>query len=250
MPQVGSSWAQARRPGSSCSAAHRSQAARLRLACSGSSPTRDRIRGPVDSAGLAIAPPQPRKALIGHAVTALMVASAAPVSRGVRGLTVAGVGALLVAGAVFVWLRQNPTWDPTVVVPYEHFAIVSVVSLLAFGLALMLALAALQIAQYRVLFLALGFMAMGGVFAVHGISTPGILKSGPEAHYAGAVVGISAYLSLFVPAGFFAASYTGVTASFERRLPFSPAGWLVVVLATALGLYLALALADTELLAR
>jgi putative nucleotidyltransferase with HDIG domain len=178
-----------------------------------------------------------------------MVASAAPVVKGVRGLTVAGVGALLVAGAVFIWLRQNPSWDPAVVVPYQHFAIVTVVSLLAFGLAFMLALAALQIAQYRVLFLALGFMAMGGVFAVHGISTPGILKSGPQAHYAGAVVGISAYLSLFVPACFFAASYTGVTATFERRLPFSPAGWLVVVLATALGLYLALALADTELLA-
>jgi hypothetical protein len=167
-----------------------------------------------------------------------------------RRLTVAGVGALLVAGAVFIWLRQNPSSDPALVVPYQHFAIVTVVSLLAFGLALMLALAALQIAQYRVLFLALGFMAMGGVFAVHGISTPGILKSGPEAHYAGAVVGISAYLSLFVPACFFAASYTGVTASFERRLPFSPAGWLVVVLATALGLYLALALADTKILAQ
>src|SRR3989442_2819218 len=120
MPQVGSAWAQARRPGSSCSAAHRSHARRLRLTCSGSSPTRDRIRGPVDSAGLAIAPPLPRKALVGHAVTAFMVAPAAPLARGVRRLTVAGVGALLVAGAVFVGLRPNPSPGPAVVVPYQH----------------------------------------------------------------------------------------------------------------------------------
>ena len=186
----------------------------------------------------------------GGAVTAFVVAPAASVARGVRGLTVAGMSALLLAGAVFVWLLRHPASDLSLVVPYYHFTIVTVVALLAFGLALMLALAALQIAQYRVLFMALGFMAMGGVFAVHGISTPGFLKSGPAAHYAGAVVGISAYLSLFVPACFFAASYTGLTTTFERRLPFSPAGWLVVVMATALGLYLALALADTKLLAQ
>ena len=167
------------------------------------------------------------------------------------GATVAvGLGALLVPAAVFVWLLGNPGSDPRLAVPYDHFAIVSAVSLLAFGLALMLAVAAVQIAQYRVLFLALGFMAMGGIFAVHGITTPGILKTGEAAKYAGGVVGISAYLSLFFPACLFAASYTGVTAAFERRLPFSPAGWLIVVLATALGLYLALALADTQLLAR
>jgi len=161
-----------------------------------------------------------------------------------------GLGALLIPAALFLWLLGHPASDPRLAVPYDHFAIVSGVSLLAFGLALMLAVAAVQIAQYRVLFLALGFMAMGGIFAVHGITTPGILKTGVAAKYAGGVVGISAYLSLFVPACLFAASYTGVTAAFERRLPFSPAGWLVVVLATALGLYLALALADTELLAR
>ena len=126
---------------------------------------------------------------------------------------------------------------------------VTVVSLLAFGLAVLLAIAAVQIAQYRVLFLCLGFMAMGGIFAVHGIDTPGIIKTGADAKYAGSVLGVSAYLSLFVPALFFAASYTPLTAAFERRLPFSPAGWLIVLLGTALGIYGALAVAGTEVIA-
>ncbi len=179
----------------------------------------------------------------------VMAVPASPTAKSIAVPVAAGLGALLLLGTVFLWLRAHPASDPRLVVPYDHFAIVTVVSVFAFGLALMLAVAALQIAQYRVLFLALGFMAMGGIFAVHGLTTPGILKAGPAARYAGAVIGISAYLSLFVPACFFAASYTGLTAAFERRLPFSPAGWLIVVLATALGLYLALALAGTQLLA-
>ncbi|HYS28749.1 MAG TPA: HD-GYP domain-containing protein [Candidatus Limnocylindria bacterium] len=178
-----------------------------------------------------------------------MVAPVASVAKGVRGLTVGGAGTLLLAGVVFAWLLAHPASDPSFDVPYQHFAIVTVVSALAFALALMLAIAAVQIAQYRVLFLALGFMAMGGIFAVHGITTPGILKTGQAAGYAAAVKGISAYLSLFVPALLFAASYTGLTATFERRLPFFPAGWLIVALATALGLYMALAVAGTQLLA-
>jgi putative nucleotidyltransferase with HDIG domain len=180
----------------------------------------------------------------------LVAVPAVPAPRGIGSPVVGGLAFLLLAGALFSWLFSHPSSDPKVVVPYQHFAIVTVVSLLAFVLALMLAVAALQIAQYRVLFLSLGFMAMGGVFAVHGITTPGILKTGVAAEYAATVKGISAYLSLFVPALFFAASYTGATATFERRLPFSPAGWLVVALATALGLYLVLALAGTEYLAR
>jgi HD-GYP domain-containing protein (c-di-GMP phosphodiesterase class II) len=158
-------------------------------------------------------------------------------------------GSLLFPAGIFAYLVSHPAADPSLVVPHQHFFIVTVVSLLAFALAVLLAIAAVQIAQYRVLFLCLGFMAMGGIFAVHGIDTPGILKTGADAKYAGGVLGVSAYLSLFVPALFFAASYTPLTAAFERRLPFSPAGWLIVLLATALAIYGALAVASTELIA-
>jgi hypothetical protein len=161
----------------------------------------------------------------------------------------AALGSLLFPVGIFLWLLTHSQADPAVVVPRQHFLIVTVVSLLAFALAALLAVASVQIAQYRVLFLCLGFMAMGGIFAVHGIDTPGIMESGEAGRYAGAVVGVSAYLSLFVPALFFAASYTPLTAAFERRLPFSPAGWLIVLLATALAIYGGLAVASTELIA-
>jgi len=161
----------------------------------------------------------------------------------------AALGSLLFPLGLFAWLRAHPAADPSVVVPLQHFEIVTAVSLLAFGLAILLAIAAVQIAQYRILFLCLGFMAMGGIFAVHAIDTPGILEVGRTGAYAGAVVGVSAYLSLFVPALFFAASYTPLTAAFERRLPFSPAGWLIVLLGTALLIYGGLAIVSTELIA-
>jgi HD-GYP domain-containing protein (c-di-GMP phosphodiesterase class II) len=166
-----------------------------------------------------------------------------------KAIPTAAFGSLLFPAGIFAWLLAHPAADPSIVVPRQHFLIVTVVSLLALGLAALLAVAAVQIAQYRVLFLCLGFMAMGGIFAVHGIDTPGILNGGQAGQYAGAVVGISAYLSLFVPALFFAASYTPLTAAFERRLPFSPAGWLIVLLGTALAIYAVLAVAGTELIA-
>ena len=180
-----------------------------------------------------------------------MAPAAAVVSRSrVKWATpAAAFGSLLFPAGMFAWLLAHPGADPGIVVPRQHFLIVTVVSLLAFGLAVLLAIAAVQIAQYRVLFFCLGFMAMGGIFAVHGIDTPGILKTGADARYAGSVLGVSAYLSLFVPALFFAASYTPLTAAFERRLPFSPAGWLIVLLATALTIYGALAIASTEVIA-
>jgi hypothetical protein len=179
------------------------------------------------------------------------MASAGIASRPWTGNTTAAaaLGALLFPAGIFAWLLTHPAADPSIVVPRQHFVIVTLVSLLAFGLAALLAIAAVQIAQYRVLFLCLGFMAMGGIFAVHGIDTPGILMGGEAGTYAGAVVGVSAYLSLFVPALFFAASYTPLTAAFERRLPFSPAGWLIVLLGTALAIYGVLAVASTELIA-
>lgn len=178
-----------------------------------------------------------------------MASAAAARPRSSPVIPAAAFGALLFPIGIFAWLLTHPEADPSVIVPRQHFAIVSVVSLLAFSLAALLAIASVQIAQYRVLFLCLGFMAMGGIFAVHGIDTPGIIQSGEAGEYADAVVGVSAYLSLFVPALFFAASYTPLTAAFERRLPFSPAGWLIVLLATALLIYAVLGIASTELIA-
>jgi HD-GYP domain-containing protein (c-di-GMP phosphodiesterase class II) len=131
---------------------------------------------------------------------------------------------------------------PLIVVPYQHFYLVSVVSLLAALVAGALAVTTIQTGQYRVLFLCLGFMSMGAIFAVHGLTTPGILVPNLFARFAGSAVALSAYLSLAVPGVFFAASYAPGMSRLERRLPFWPAGWLVLFVTAALVAYGAIAI--------
>jgi HD-GYP domain-containing protein (c-di-GMP phosphodiesterase class II) len=130
---------------------------------------------------------------------------------------------------------------PLIIVPYQHFYIVSAVSLLAALVAGALAVTTIQIGLYRVLFLCLGFMSMGAIFAVHGLTTPGILVPNLFARFAGSAVAISAYLSLAVPGVFFALSYAPGMSRLERRLPFWPAGWLVLFVTAALVAYGAIA---------
>jgi HD domain-containing protein len=127
-------------------------------------------------------------------------------------------------------------------VPYEHFYIVSAISLLATAIAAALALATIQIGLYRVLLLCVGFMSMGAIFAIHGVTTPGILVPNVYEAYSGSAVGTSAYLSLAIPAVFFAASYAPVLGRLERRLPFRPAGWLVLLVGIGLAGYAAIAI--------
>ncbi len=135
------------------------------------------------------------------------------------------------------------------VVPYQHFYIVSAVSLVAATLAAALALATVQIGLYRVLFLCLGFTSLGAIFAVHGLTTPGILVPNLFTEYSGSAVAISAYLSLAIPGLFFAASYMPGLARLERRLPFWPAGWLVVFVIIGLAVYAGVAIYRTGLIA-
>jgi hypothetical protein len=137
----------------------------------------------------------------------------------------------------------------TLVVPYQHFYIVSAVSIVAAVIAGALALATVQIGLYRVLFLCLGFMSLCAIFAVHGLTTPGILVPNLFAEYSGSAVAISAYLSLSIPSLFFAASYMPGLARLERRLPFWPAGWLVLFVVIGLLVYAAVAIYRTWLIA-
>ncbi len=55
-----------------------------------------------------------------------------------------------------------------------HFYIVSAASLLAAFACLILVLSARSLRETRILFLALSFFALGMVFAIHGLHTPGI----------------------------------------------------------------------------
>jgi len=207
------------------------------------------------------------------------------------------------------WLLHHPAMNRTVAVPTQHFLIVSTVSVIALALAAMVTVASLQIQQYRVLFLGLGFMSMAGLFAVHALSTPGIFSSlepaaaagGPanagvaassygsagygsygsyggyggdaaaparsprqaaaapvasaygggyaehdHADHALSVVGLSAFLSLLVPALLFTVSFTRFGTPLGWRIPFRPAA-LVLSVTVALALYAVLALARASL---
>jgi HD-GYP domain-containing protein (c-di-GMP phosphodiesterase class II) len=174
------------------------------------------------------------------------IAISIPARRAARPANHHAPSALMVIAFAGVPASFVPLWfakgGDLIVVPYQHFYIVSSVSLLAALVAGVLAVTTIQIGLYRVLFLCLGFMSMGAVFAVHGLTTPGILVPNLFARFAGSAVAASAYLSLAIPALFFAASYAPGMARLERRLPFWPAGWLVVFVTAGLIAYGAIAI--------
>lgn len=111
----------------------------------------------------------------------------------------------------------------------QHFYIVSAASLLAMAVAAILAVTAAQIGLYRVLLMSLGFTSMGGIFAIHGLLTPGVIVPDSLEDPAYRVVGMAAFFSLAVPGLFFAASFSPGMAWLEQRLPFWPAGWFIVL---------------------
>ncbi|HUQ41356.1 MAG TPA: adenylate/guanylate cyclase domain-containing protein [Candidatus Limnocylindrales bacterium] len=146
-------------------------------------------------------------------------------------LVLAGIVTPLV---VLGWLLASPSANQPLASPVEHFVITTNVSVITLLVAVLTARAALGVRHYPTLLIALGFMSMSGIFAVHGLSTPGVLQRGDKAIDAELVVGISAQLALLVSAIFFAARYTRVAAFLDARVP--PRLLIGVVLA-ALGGY-------------
>src|SRR5688572_24913750 len=90
--------------------------------------------------------------------------------------------AVVVPGALLAWLHLSPAENPAVVLPNEHFIVVTMVSMLALGVAVLVARAAVQLEQRHVLLVALGFMALAGFFSVHALSTPGMLAGAGGAY--------------------------------------------------------------------
>jgi class 3 adenylate cyclase len=114
------------------------------------------------------------------------------------------------------------------------------VSLLAAAVALVVARAALDMKHWPSVLTALGFMALGGIFVVHGLATPGVLMTGNNLKWAGAVVALSAQLSLGVPAWLFAARYTRPVTRWIQRTAWLTPQRLLTVAAVALLAYAAI----------
>jgi putative nucleotidyltransferase with HDIG domain len=83
--------------------------------------------------------------------------------------------AALVPLVLFEYLRNVAAADPVLRVPRQHFVIVSVASLLAGVIAGAVGLAARRQRNIEVSFLAMAFMSLGFLFAIHGLATPGFL---------------------------------------------------------------------------
>ena len=150
-------------------------------------------------------------------------------------LTVAIVAPLVILG----WLLATPDVNQPIASPVEHFVITTNVSVITLLVAVLTARAALQLHHYPTLLIAIGFMTMAGIFAVHGLSTPGVLQRGDKAPDANLVVGVSAQLALLVSAAFFAVRYTRVVGWLDRNV--RPRALLGAVLA-GLGIYAIVAL--------
>ncbi|MDR7416391.1 MAG: HD domain-containing phosphohydrolase [Armatimonadota bacterium] len=116
------------------------------------------------------------------------------VRRALAGLLVASpLGGILL-------LVAQPSWDVRVEAPVAHFYVVTLVSLVGFGLSAAVLRASRRVADARALWLGLGFLSISGFFLVHALTTPHVLV-GPNA-----TVGLAARLSLLVGAVAFALS--------------------------------------------
>jgi len=112
-------------------------------------------------------------------------------------------GALVGGVALFFGVMiALPSYDVTFGSPSSHFYIVSGVSLCAVALAVLASIATIRIADGRVLLLALSFISMAGIFAMHGLTTPGFIVD--RSYYT--VTGFSARLSLLLATALLAAS--------------------------------------------
>ncbi len=114
--------------------------------------------------------------------------------------TSAVVFALMLPMAAFGVLRSVPALNGMFSSPIPHFWIVGGTSLLALLVALAVLTVALRRGDPRVAYLGIGLLFIAGIFAVHGITTPGVI------YEFNMTVGVSAHLSLLAGSLFFALS--------------------------------------------
>jgi hypothetical protein len=110
----------------------------------------------------------------------------------------AGLAVLTVPLIVFGLLRWvGRSRDTMIVVPTEHFLIVSAACFVALGMAIALSYAAIRTREPRTFFLAATYLMIAAPFSVHGLMTPGHTFSEHAFHNS---MSISAQLSLLLGA--------------------------------------------------
>lgn len=96
--------------------------------------------------------------------------------------------------ALYIFLRVNPSMDPHIEIPVEHFYVVSATSLVATIVGAAVGISGSRQRNLQVVYVALAFISLASLFFVHGLATPGILMPFTR------LVGVAAQLSVFLMA--------------------------------------------------
>lgn len=115
-----------------------------------------------------------------------------------KGIGLAVLAAPLIA---FLVLLAKPSWDPMLMSMSFHFYVVSFTSITAAIACGVIVASARTLHETRLLFLGLAFFVIAGIFAVHGLTTPGIIAD--EYHNS---LAVSAWLSVALGCALVAAS--------------------------------------------
>ena len=138
---------------------------------------------------------------------------------------------LAASAGLFIALQSEATLDIRLAArsPVGHFYVVSAVAIANVVLGLAAGVVALRAASIRVLLLALSFISMSVIFAIHGLATPGFLV---DVRFSG-VTGFTSRLSLLIATAFLATSAVEWPDSYLRRFQRYHAhlliGWLLVL---------------------
>lgn len=135
---------------------------------------------------------------------------------------------LIVSYALFEFLRRNPSFDVELAMPVGHFYMVSSVSLLSLFLAIAMGFAGVQLRNIKVSFLALSFISLSGIFAVHGLSTPNLILH--STHLPGITSPLSVLVaSIWLWLSAFPSDHplVNLIARYDRTLPLI---WTIVVI--------------------
>lgn len=126
---------------------------------------------------------------------------------------VLAVAALLSPLVAFGFLRAFPQLDPKMMAFTFHFYAVGFTSLAAALACAVVMASARTLQNTRLIFLGLAFFAIAGIFAVHGLNTPGFLA---DEYYSS--VGVSAWFSAFAGSAFVALSVVGLPHRIEHAI--------------------------------
>ncbi|HEY7467440.1 MAG TPA: HD-GYP domain-containing protein [Dehalococcoidia bacterium] len=141
------------------------------------------------------------------------------------------------AAILFALLYLVPEWDKSFGTFDFHFFAVSAVTLAAAIACVFIIGLTQSLRETRVLFLGLGFLSIAGIFAVHGLGTPGHFHD--EAY---SELSISSWLSVLAGAGFIFLSSASLPAGAEAFVKRNGA-WILGATAAAIGVYIGLSFA-------